>query len=302
MMARTLERINQSVWELREKVRLNPTSYEYRKDLLNFWTDSKIFVERREGVPEPQRSFLMLQKKEAVGCLLIHGAGGSPEEMRPMAEYLFRQGFTVLGIRLPLDPNYSDAGFSEYVRAVFSREGRKIRSGGGTDAGGSWSACIAQSEVALDTMLAYSPDSYVTGFSFGGTIALNLMHKFPVKGSILLAPGLFPMGGTRFAMFWAARRFMPGLTKKAMPVRTMMLDLLERTRSSLGSEPIKTPMLVMQAADDPVISARGYQFLQKRASNPRSKFILLGKGGHVIIKGDDSQKIFGHCSDFIKGV
>jgi carboxylesterase len=301
-MAKTLERINQAVWELREKVRLNPASYDYRKDLLNFWTDSKIFVERRSGVPEPQRSFLMLQKREAVGCLLIHGAGGTPEEMRPMAEYLFRQGFTVLGIRLPLDPNYSDAGFSEYTRAVFSRKGRKARSGGGADAGGSWSACIAQSEVALDTLLAYSPDSYVAGFSFGGTIALNLMQKFPVKGTILLSPGLFPMGGTRFAMFWAARRFLPGLTKKAMPVRTMMLDLLERTRSSLGSEPINTPMLVIQAADDPVISARGYQFLQKRASNPRSKFILMGKGGHVIVKGDDSLKVFGHCSDFIKGV
>lgn len=302
MMAKTLERINQSVWELREKVRLNPASYDYRKDLLNFWTDSKIFIERRSGVPEPQRSFLMLQQKEAVGCLLIHGAGGSPEEMRPMADYLFRQGFTVLGIRLPLDPNYSDAGFSEYVKAIFSRSGRKGRISKGADGDGSWSACIAQSEVALDTLLAYSPGSYVAGFSFGGTIALNLMQKFPVKGSILLSPGLFPMGGTRFAMFWTALRFMPGLTKKAMPVRTMMLDLLERTRSSIGQGPINTPMLVIQAADDPVISARGYQFLQKRASNPRSKFILLGKGGHVIVRGDDSMKVFGHCSDFIKDV
>lgn len=301
-MAKTLERINQCVWELREKVRLEPVSYDYRKDLLNFWTDSRIFIERRSGVPEPQRSFLMLQQREAVGCLLIHGAGGSPEEMRPMAEHLFRQGFTVLGIRLPLDPNYSDAGFSEYVKAVFSRGGRNGHNGSGSNGGGSWSACVAQSEVALDTMLAYSPDSFVAGFSFGGTIALNLMQKLPVKGTILLSPGLFPMGGTRFAMFWAARRFMPGLTKKAMPVRTMMLDLLERTRSDLGSGAIGNPMLVIQAADDKVISARGYQFLQKRANNPKSKFILLGKGGHVIIKGEDAGKVFGHCSDFIKGV
>ncbi len=301
-MAKTLERINQSVWELREKVRLNPESFDYRKDLLNFWTDSKIFVERRRGVPEPQRSFLMLQKKEAAGCLLIHGAGGSPEEMRPMAENLFRQGFTVLGIRLPLDPNYSDAGFSEFTRAVFGRGRGKGRNSRGTNGGGSWSACIAQSEVALDTLLAYSPGSFVGGFSFGGTIALNLMQKFPVKGTILLSPGLFPIGGTRFAMFWAARRFLPGLTRKAMPVRSMMLDLVERTRSNLGSGPIDNPMLVIQAADDPVISARGYQFLQKRASSPKSKFVLLGKGGHVIIKGEDSGKVFGYCSDFIKGV
>jgi carboxylesterase len=300
-MVKTLERINQSVWELREQVRLNPSSYNYRKDLLNFWTDSRIFVERRAGVPEPQRSFLMLQEREAVGCLLIHGAGGSPEEMRPLAEHLFSQGFTVLGIRLPLDPNYSDAGFAEYAKAAFSREGRK-GANGHDPRGGSWSACLAQAEVALETMLAYSPDSYLAGFSFGGTIALNLMRKHPVKGTILLSPGLFPVGGTRFAMFWSARRFMPNLTRKVMPVRTMMLDLIERTRADIGSGKIDTPILVVQAADDPVVSARGYQFLQKRASHPRSKFVLLGKGGHVIVKGDESAKVFGYCGDFIKGL
>ena len=115
MMVKTLERITQSVWELRERVRLNPQSYEYRRDMLEFWADSRVFIERRSGVPEPERSFLMLQKRESIGCLLIHGAGGSPAEMRPLAEHLFNRGFTVLGIRLPLDPNYSDAGFTEGV-------------------------------------------------------------------------------------------------------------------------------------------------------------------------------------------
>jgi len=302
MMAKTLERINQSVWEIRERVLLNPGNFEYRMELLNFWIESKIFIERRGGVPEPQRSFLMLQKREAAACLLIHGAGGSPEEMRPLAEHLFGQGLTVLGIRLPLDPAYSDTGFTEYAKAIFRRGGRNHRGGSEADGSGAWSACLANAEVALDTMLVYSPDTYVAGFSFGGTIALNLMQKFPVKGTILLAPGLFPAGGTRFAMFWAARRLMPGLTRKAMPVRSMMLDFTERTRANLGSGPIENPMLVIQAADDPVISARGYQFLQKRASSPKSRFVLLGKGGHVIVGGEASGKVFGYCGDFIKGV
>ena len=301
-MVKTLERINQSIWELREQVRVHPEVFDYRKDLLEFWVDSKIFVERRSGVPEPERSFLKLQKREAVSCLLIHGAGGTIGEMRPMAEHLFRLGFTVLGIRLPIDPNYSDSGLTEYVKALVGRGGGKGRNGSRGNGGGTWSACLAQAEVALDTLLACSPDSCVAGFSFGGTIALNLMQKFPVRGTILLSPGLFPVGGSRFATFWTARRFMPGLTRKVMPVRSMMLDLIERTRSNLGSGPIDNPMLVIQAADDPVISARGYQFLQKRATSPKSKFVLLAKGGHVIIKGEDSGKVFGYCGDFMKSV
>ena len=31
-----------------------------------------------------------------VGCLLIHGFGGSPEEMDPLAEYLRNEGITTL--------------------------------------------------------------------------------------------------------------------------------------------------------------------------------------------------------------
>jgi carboxylesterase len=252
-------------------------------------------------VPEPQRTFLKMQEREAVGCLLIHGAGGSPEEMRQLADHLFGLGFTVLGIRLPLDPGYSDAGFIEYVRAVFSRRGRTGRNGSRNDVA-SWSECLAQTEVAMETLLAYSPDSYVAGFSFGGTLALNLIQKYPLKGAMLISPALFPVGGTRFAMFWSARRFMPGLTRKVMPVRNMMLDMIEMTRTGLGTGPIDIPMLVIQAADDAVVSARGYQFLQKKAASPRSKFVLLARGGHVLVTGEESRKVFDYCGDFIKGV
>ncbi|MDK1046444.1 MAG: hypothetical protein QGM45_12280, partial [Anaerolineales bacterium] len=35
-----------------------------------------------------------------IGCLLIHGFSGAPEEMRWMGKYLAEHGFTVLGVRL----------------------------------------------------------------------------------------------------------------------------------------------------------------------------------------------------------
>jgi hypothetical protein len=74
-MMKTLERINQSVWELREQVRLHPEDFDYRKDLLKFWAESRVFVERRSGVPERERSFLMMQEREAVACLLRRISG-----------------------------------------------------------------------------------------------------------------------------------------------------------------------------------------------------------------------------------
>src|SRR5687768_128573 len=35
-----------------------------------------------------------------IGCLLVHGFTGGPKELRWMGEYLNKQGFTVLGVRL----------------------------------------------------------------------------------------------------------------------------------------------------------------------------------------------------------
>lgn len=300
---KTLERIDQAVWELRERVRLAPDNLTLRKDLLRFFHESALYVERRAGVPERDRSFLLLQQREALGVLLFHGVGGTPDEMRPLGDYLHSLGFTVYGMRLPLDPRSSDTGFTDYARRIIRRrrgeEGHRAAAPG--HGAGGWSGCLAQAEITLDTMLSYSSDAWTAGFSFGGTIALNLMRSRPVRGTILISPGLFPSGGTRYAMFKAARRLIPRLTERIMPVRSTMHDMIMMTRAALGDE-IPEQILMIQAADDPILSARGYQFLQKRSRNPASRFVLLPSGGHVIVVGEQSREVFRICGDFIKGI
>lgn len=298
---KTLERIDQAVWELRERVGGDPGNLTLRKDLLRFFHESVLFVERRAGIPERNRSFLLLQQREAPAALLLHGAGGTPDEMRPLGDYLYSLGVSVYGMRLPLDPRSRDRGFAEYARRVIGRGGERGGAGDSPARGaGGWSECLAVSEIALETILAYSPDTTVAGFSFGGTIALNLMRSRPVRRAILLSPGLFPVGGTRYALFRAARRLLPELTRRVMPVKSMMLDLIAMTRGEVGDE-IREPILMIQAADDPVLSARGYQFLQKRSRNPASRFVLLPSGGHVIVAGDQAPEVFRICGEFVRG-
>jgi esterase/lipase len=300
---KTLERIDQAVWELRERVRQSPGDLTLRRDLLRFFHESVLYIERRAGVPERDRSFLLLQQREALGVLLLHGAGGTPDEMRSLGDYLYSLGFTAYGIRLPIDPRSSDSGFADYARRMIRRrggDGAQHSAAPGCGSGG-WSGCLARAEVTLSTMLAYSADTYTAGFSFGGTIALNLMRSHPVRGTILLSPALFPGGGTRHAIFRAALRILPRLTRRIMPVRSTMLDLIMMTRTAIGDD-IREPILMVQAADDPVLSARGYQFLQKRSRNAASRFVLLPSGGHVIVRGDQSREVFRICGDFIKGI
>lgn len=296
----TLEKINQSVWELQQKLENNPDNHALRKDLVKFFHESRLFIERKAGVPEKERSFLMLQEREAICCFLIHGTGGTPDEMRFLADSLYSQGYTVYAIRLPIDPKSVDSGFGDFLRGRFGNGNRKGNNGNHVRNRSTWSVSLSQSEVVLDTLLSYSKSTYVIGMSFGGTLALNLLRKFPVKGTILISPGLFPTRSNRYLFFRLWQKVLPSLAKEIAPVKTTIIELIEKTRSEFA--PVNDPILVIQAVDDPVISSKGLNFLKRHSTNPKSKFVWLRDGGHVLIRGSRAEEVAKLCADFIKKV
>lgn len=299
-MKNTIEKINQCIWEIRKKIEQDPRNQDMRRDLLRFFHESRVFLEMRAGVPVEDRSFLMLQERESIGCLLIHGAGGTPAEMKLLGEHLFSQGYSVYGIRLPLDPKSSDTGLADYLKGRLSRSGKNGKRDKKKEAANSWSVCLTETEIVLDTMLDYSSGIYMIGFSFGGTIALNLMKRYPVKGTILIAPALYPTRSNRYFFFRFWKRMLPSLVKNYAPVRSTILELLDRTRASLGT--LDKPLMVIQAQDDHLISPRGFQLLKKQSTNRASRFEYLSDGGHVLIDGKRAIEVFDLCSSFIREV
>jgi hypothetical protein len=57
-----------------------------------------------------------------IGCLLIHGFTGTPKEMRWMGEYLARQGYSVLGVRLA--GHATSRRFAPYILATGSLQSK----------------------------------------------------------------------------------------------------------------------------------------------------------------------------------
>jgi esterase/lipase len=289
----SLSNINQTIWELKKKINKKPESLNLRKELVRLYHESSGCVERMNGVPEQDRSFLMLQERESLCCMLIHGGGGSPNEMLALGEHLFGHGYTVYGIKLPL------SGPSQYARAGAQLKGQvswKKRINDGITC--SWSSCLSASEITLETLLDYTPNTYVVGFSFGGTIAINLLKQYAVKGGILISPALVPTATARSAAFRAIRKIAPPVARRLAPIEDTMLDLMERTRTD--SAVIQQPLLVIQAKDDPVLSIKGFALLRNLAPDPRSSFVLLERGGHVLVASENAPEVFSMCSDFIK--
>lgn len=291
----TLAKINHTIWELRREVQQQPGNSTLKRDIVRFFYESRSYVEKRDGIPEEERSFLLLQQRESICCFLIHGAGGTPAEMRELGAYLFRQGFTVYAMRLPLEisPDASARRLTgKKTRGGDSRKRKKVIEVN------NWGVNLSAAEIVLDTLLTYNENTYVIGFSFGGTVALNLAEKYPLKGAILIAPALYVVRSSRYLAFQLARKVMPAAARNIAPREDTVLELMELTRSRLREIPI--PICVIQACDDPVISSKGFALLRSKSRNQKSRFHFLPRGGHLLINGEITQDIFRTCGDFIK--
>jgi len=249
-------------------------------------------------IPKEDRSFLHLQKGESTCCFLLHGAGGSPKEMRLLGDHLFRLGLSVYAAGFTLGAATDGSNNIGNVISKFQWKNRGRETEKNSQVGNSWSVCLSESEIALNTLLSYTTNTYIVGFSFGATIALNLMLRCPVRGSILIAPALFPVRTVRYMVFQVLRKMLPLAARNIAAREYNILELMERTRGSLN--PIHEPVLVIQASDDPVISSRGFHLLKRLSTHSKSGFHIIQSKNHVLVGGEESEKVLALCGDFIR--
>lgn len=106
-------------------------------------------------------------KKGPVGCLLIHGFTGSPNEHLELGEYLSNKNLTV---SIPLLP-----GHGTYSADLFNYTWRD------------WFECV---KAAYQDLLGRCKEVYVGGLSMGGTLALHLSAHYFVNGLISMAAAI----------------------------------------------------------------------------------------------------------------
>src|SRR5690349_25061269 len=99
-----------------------------------------------------------------IGCLLTHGFTGTPKEMRWMGEYLHKQGFTVLGVRLAGHATRPE----DMIRTRYN----------------DWLASI---EDGFRLLSGTAKRIYLMGLSMGGVLSLTLASYLPVRGIVAMA-------------------------------------------------------------------------------------------------------------------
>lgn len=115
-------------------------------------------------------------------ALLVHGFPGTPAEVRPLAEALHAQGWTVQAPLLP--------GFGPQINDLFDY--------GKED----WVTAVLSAQTALR---AQYDKVLLVGYSMGGAVALNVAAQELPDALVLLAP-FWQIGGPASAYIWRGIR------------------------------------------------------------------------------------------------
>ena len=131
-----------------------------------------------------------LWESERPAALLIHGFPGTPAEMRPLGEFLHREGWTVQGILLP--------GFGPQIDTLVDRRYEE------------WVEAIDKALVELRHQ--HSP-VLLAGYSMGGALSIIAASKRPPDGLILMAPFWWSISPLKAILVSLLRPFLPRYVK-----------------------------------------------------------------------------------------
>jgi carboxylesterase len=229
----------------------------------------------------------------APGALLVHGFTGSPQSMRPWAEYLAAAGLTV---RLPRLPGHG----TRWQDLNATR----------------WPDWYAQAERGLTELSGRCPDVFVMGLSMGGTLALRLAEEHPgeVSGLVLVNPSL-TTEDKRARLLPLLSRVLPsmppigndikkpGVTEMAydrLPLRAAasLSRLWEQVRADLAS--VVAPLLLLRSATDHVVEPVNGRILLAGVSSAVAEERILPDSYHVATLDNDAETIFLESLAFVR--
>jgi carboxylesterase len=236
------------------------------------------------------------------GCLLAHGFGGTPKEMRWMGEYLNQQGYTVLGIRLTGHATRPE----DMARFHY------------TD----WLASV---EDGWHLLSGITDQIFLVGLSMGGVLSLLMSTRLPVAGTVVMSTPYKLPDDPRLKFAKALSLFVPFLAKPPRsddpgtgyfdqslwdyhvsypvnPLRSIaeLLLLLAEMRAALPQ--LKTPVLLIHSKDDTYVVKESMPLIYEHLGAVDKTMLWIEGSGHVVTEEPPRWQVYQAAHDFIQRV
>lgn len=227
------------------------------------------------------------------GVLLCHGFTGSPQSLRPWAEFLSEAGLTV---SLPRLPGHGTT-WQEMARTR-------------------WEDWYAEVDRAFDEMRAATDEIFVMGLSMGACLALRLaeLHGEAVSGLVLVNPSVT----AETKLFLLA----PVLKLVVPSLKGITSDIKKEGATEVGYDrvPVKAaatlpglwqvttrhlkevsqPVLVYRSSADHVVGPANLDILRRALPASQLEVRELANSYHVATLDNDAEAIFTGSLDFVR--
>ncbi|MBK3640396.1 MULTISPECIES: carboxylesterase [Streptomyces] len=227
-----------------------------------------------------------------VGVLLCHGFTGSPQSLRPWAEYLAERGLTV---SLPLLPGHGTRWEDMQLTG--------------------WQDWYAEVDRELRALVERCEQVFVAGLSMGGALALRLAakHGDAVSGVVVVNPANKVHGLSAYAL--------PVARHLVRTTKGIASDIAKEGSTELGYDrvplhaahslrnffrlvdselpQVTQPLLLLHSPQDHVVPPVDSARILGRVSSRDVREILLEQSYHVATLDHDADRIFEESLAFI---
>lgn len=233
-----------------------------------------------------------------IGCITLHGIGGTPANIRVVADALAAKGYTVISPMIP--------GHGETVRAQNASTDKE------------WLQCVRDAYKKLKD--AGCDQIYALGLSLGGILCGLLAEEEHLDGLALICA---PIKMQRFLRIARAVSFLIPVvsypeSKEGKPdwwdnpyaqmydgfSTTKLVDLgrlSKRLKRNLSK--IDCPTMVVSAKFDDKVDPETVEIFKKGAIHvPSAEYVMFEQSPHGCTYGKEREKVAAKCVSFVSGL
>ena len=265
---------------------------EYKKDYETFYIEGE---SKKEAVGAP---FLIKKRYSTAGVLLIHGYLAAPEEVRELAEHLAQKGLSVYAPRLKghgtSPENLAQISYGQWIEsaltgyAIIRNSCRNVVIGG-FSAGGGIALELASRIKDIKGIFAVCPPFKLQDFSAKFVPAVTSWNKFMKIVGIDKAQKEFIENIPENPDINYSRNPIAGVKELEMMMDTLPAKL----------PGIQIPSLIIQAEKDPVVDPKGSRAIYEMLGSKRKEYMSFNYDRHVIISGENGDRVHAAISNFI---
>jgi carboxylesterase len=231
-----------------------------------------------------------------IGCLLIHGFTGVPKETRQLGEYLARQGYSVLGVRL--------AG-----HATQPKDLNRVR----------WQDWLLSVEDGYHLLKGISERIFVCGLSMGGALSLLFASRFPVAGIVAMSTPHELPPDPRLKFIHIIKWFVPYHKKDSQIWQDPAIEqnhiqypchptnAIAELKTFLGEmqaalPKVTAPTLLIQSRTDHDVHPDNAEKISRSLGCQNKKIVWIDNSDHNILVDKGRERVFQAIGEFIQRI